>query len=162
MNRTIKYIIIGVVAFFVVMFLIMFLMHSVSFDNMQEETNSSTEGQASSQVQEPKTVKIGYKDISTKDLSAMLKNKDFTLVNVHVPYVGDIKGTDISIPFNTIANNLDKLPKDKTAKIVLYCQSGSMSRIAADTLSQLGYSNVYNVEGGMIQWQKDGNSIIKK
>jgi len=37
-----------------------------------------------------------------------------------------------------------------------------MSRVAADTLSQLGYTNVYNVEGGMIQWQKDGNSLIIK
>lgn len=159
MNKIIKYILIGIAVFFGIMAIAMIGMKVFGENNMQD--NMSSELNQKTATQEVKEVSA-YKDISTKDLASMLKNKDFTLVNVHVPYIGDIEGTDVSIPFNEIADNLDKLPKDKNAKIVLYCQSGGMSAIAADTLSQLGYSNVYNVEGGMIQWQKDGNTLVQK
>ncbi len=161
MNKTLKYILIAIAVFFAAMFLVMFFMRSSWTSEMaaQEENMQNIEKQAS--VQSVNT-SVEYKDISTKELSEMIKNKDFTLVNVHIPYIGDIEGTDVSIPFNEIANNLDKLPKDKNVKIVLYCQSGNMSAIAADTLAQLGYTNVYNMKGGMIQWQKDGNKLVQK
>ncbi len=92
----------------------------------------------------------------------MLKQKDFFFVNVHVPYEGEIQNTDVFIPYNEIASNLDKLPKDKNAKIVLYCRSGRMSGIAAQTLIKLGYTNVSHLAGGMIAWEKSGYVIIKR
>jgi rhodanese-related sulfurtransferase/nitrogen fixation-related uncharacterized protein len=158
MNKTIKYILIGIASFFGVMIIIMLFMWGLGPKDMQYEMQN--ELNQKTPVQEIPI--LGYKNISTKELAVMLDNKDFTMVNVHIPYVGDIEGTDASIPFNEIADNLDKLPEDKSSKIVLYCQSGNMSAIAADTLSQLGYTNVYDVTGGMIQWQKDGNTLVQK
>jgi len=159
MNKTIKYILIGIATFFGIMVIVMLFMGWFGSKDMQNEMQN--EMNQKSNIQTMNTISR-YQDISTKEFKSMLKNKDFTLVNVHIPYIGDIEGTDTSIPFNEISDNLDKLPTDKNAKIVLYCQSGGMSAVAADTLSQLGYTNVYNVEGGMIQWQKDGNSLIIK
>ncbi len=102
-----------------------------------------------------------YKNVTPKELNSMLKNKDFVLVNVHIPFAGNIPNTDLSIPYDQIDQNLSQLPADKAAKIVLYCRSGHMSQIAAEDLVSQGYTNIWNLKGGMIDWEKDGFEIQK-
>jgi rhodanese-related sulfurtransferase len=103
-----------------------------------------------------------YTDVSAVSLRTMLSDKDFPLINVHIPYEGEIEGTDLFIPFDEIEANVDKLPLDKGAKLVLYCRSGSMSATAARTLVDLGYSDVWNLDGGMIAWEEAGYPLLHK
>ncbi len=93
-----------------------------------------------------------YTNISPDELKAMLAKKDFVFVNVHTPYVGEIADTDLFIPSSEIEKNLDKLPKDKNAKLVLYCRTGMMSTPTVETLVKLGFTNVFNLVGGMNAW----------
>ena len=102
-----------------------------------------------------------YKDVSVNELAAMLKNKDFVFINVHIPFAGDIAQTDLSIPYDEIEQNLSQLPTDKNAKVVLYCRSGRMSAIAAEKLASLGYTNIWNLDGGMVEWEQAGYEIEK-
>ncbi len=100
-----------------------------------------------------------YKNVSPEELNVMLENKDFVSINVHIPFAGNIAGTDLSIPYDQIEQNLPQLPSDKNAKIVLYCRSGRMSAIAAEKLALLGYTNIWNLEGGMVDWEKAGYEL---
>jgi len=97
-----------------------------------------------------------YLNITAVTLNALLKKKDFFLVNVHVPYEGEISLTDAFIPYDQTMEKLGKYPADKSAKIVVYCRSGRMSDIAAEELVRQGYTNVSSLDGGMIQWEKSG------
>ena len=97
-----------------------------------------------------------YTDITVSELQQMLEKKDFTFVNVHIPFEGDIPNTDLSIAYNEIDQYLDELPAEKDAKIVLYCRSDRMSGIASETLVGLGYTNIFNLDGGMVAWEKAG------
>ncbi len=62
-----------------------------------------------------------YQDVTAKELDSMLKSKDFLFINVHIPFAGNIAGTDLSIAYDQIEQNLSQLPADKSMKIVLYC-----------------------------------------
>ena len=100
--------------------------------------------------------------ITSAQLAQRLREKNFVLVNVHVPYEGEISGTDVFIPFDQIGQNLDLLPADKSAEMVLYCRSGRMSEIAGNELSAIGYTNVSHLAGGMIDWAASGNEVLRR
>jgi len=102
-----------------------------------------------------------YQNVTPAELRTMLKDKDFVFINVHIPFAGNIAGTDLSIPYDQIEENLSQLPSDKNAKIILYCRSGRMSSIAAEKLVSLGYENVWNLDGGMVGWEQAGFEIEK-
>ena len=102
-----------------------------------------------------------YQNITPAQLKSMLENKDFLFVNVHVPYEGEISGTDDFVPYNEIEPNLSRFPGDKGVKIVVYCRSGSMSAIAAKTLVKTGYTNIWNLDGGMIEWERQGFQLVR-
>ena len=104
-----------------------------------------------------------YQNVTPDELNTMLKNKDFVFINVHIPFAGNIADTDLSIPYDQITapEQFSQLPVDKNAKVVLYCRSGRMSAIAADNLVSLGYTNIWNLEGGMVDWEQTGFEIEK-
>ena len=119
---------------------------------------SSPENNAVKLDQLPKNAD-GYADISVQQLAELVEGGELTLVNVHVPYEGEIPQTDLFIAYDEIAGHLDQLP-DKGAPIVLYCRSGGMSTSAARDLAALGYAHVLEVDGGFTAWQAAGYELV--
>ena len=103
----------------------------------------------------------GYADITVDQLAELMETQDLNLINVHIPYEGEIPETDAHIPFDEIADYLDDLP-GQDEPIVLYCRSGGMSTSAAAELASLGYTNVIEVDGGMIAWAEAGHELLNR
>ena len=94
--------------------------------------------------------------ISSGELNQVMQNEDIFLVDVHTPEQQHIKGSVLFVPFYEVEKNKDKFPKDKNSPIYLYCKSGHMANSAAKSLHDLGYSNLYNLDGGADAWRKAG------
>ena len=91
-----------------------------------------------------------------------LRQKGFFLLDVRSPEehrTGFIPGTDRNIDFRGIAQRHLEIGATFDDHIVVYCQSGHRSNIAADTLAELGYQYVYSVAGSMNAWQEAGYPV---
>jgi len=104
----------------------------------------------------------GYKNISEGQFVTIMDQKDFVLINVHIPYGGEIPKTDLLIPFNAIEQQRSDLPKDKDTKIVVYCRTGPMADVAAEKMVRMGYTRVIHFKGGMNAWKKTGRPLLFK
>lgn len=60
------------------------------------------------------------------------------------------------IPLGQIPNETDKLPKEQ--EYVMICRSGRRSMNAAEHMNEKGFSNVKNMQGGMLDW--DGELVF--
>jgi rhodanese-related sulfurtransferase len=103
-----------------------------------------------------------WTNVTPDRLAQMLGHKDFTFVNVKTPYIGEIDGTDLYIPYDQLTARASQLPQAKDAKILVYCRSGVESAQSAQTLLSLGYTNIWNLDGGMNAWQSSGRTIVQK
>ena len=101
-----------------------------------------------------------YQTLSIDELTTIVDNEPdrYTILNVHIPYTGEIQETDANVAFNDIDALTSTLP-DKDAPIILYCRSGNMSETATRELVALGYTNIYDVPGGMNAWQSSGREL---
>ena len=104
----------------------------------------------------------GYNNISVDQFSKMMDHKDFILINVHIPYRGEIAETDLLLPFHAIDQQKEKLPADKNTKIVVYCMSGPMGYVAAEKLVGMGYRRVIHFQGGMVSWKNSEKRLVNR
>ena len=71
---------------------------------------------------------------------------------------GHIPGA-VHIPYDELPGRLDEIDGDKTAEVVVYCQTGPRAVFAEDVLVRAGYTNVRNLEGDMRSWRRAGYPI---
>lgn len=104
-----------------------------------------------------------YRDITPDELNSLIQDEShLVIINVEDVYVGEIPGTDLFIPSSSFVNDIDELPEDKATPIVLYCLVGQKSADIAALLVESGYSNVYNLRSGMIEWDRQGYPVIQR
>jgi len=95
-----------------------------------------------------------FNTISPGEVRELLdNNEDFVLLDVrtHDEYTeGRIPGS-LLIPYDEIEELINVAVPDRNKKIIVYCHSGRRSRIASQTLIDLGYRNIYDL-GGINDW----------
>lgn len=68
--------------------------------------------------------------------------------------------TDDLIAYEQVPDSLGQLPEDKSTPIYLFCRSGRRSGIVTQFLREKGYSNAFNVAGGIVAWKAAGYETI--
>jgi phage shock protein E len=101
-------------------------------------------------------------NVKAEEFDKAIKKKGIQLLDVRRPAEyeeGHIKGS-------TLANWEDKADfekhtqhLDKNKPVYVYCRSGKRSGAAADFLSENGFTNVINLEGGILEWKQEGKEV---
>ena len=96
-----------------------------------------------------------YDQISGAEAKALMDSEsDYIIIDARTQEeydVGHISGA-IMIPEYEIADRAEKELPNKDQQILVYCRSGRRSKIAAEALVKLGYTNVKEF-GGIIDWE---------
>ena len=103
------------------------------------------------------------KEVTVQDLKKMMDaGENFQLIDVREAH--EHQFTNIGgelIPMGSIMNETDKI--DRNLKVVIYCRSGNRSANVIKALEQkLGFNNLYNLKGGVLEWAEKIDSNIKK
>ncbi|MCZ2115620.1 MAG: rhodanese-like domain-containing protein, partial [Anaerolineae bacterium] len=89
----------------------------------------------------------------------LLDNPDVFLIDVREPFeydAGHIPGITL-IPMGEVAQRLSEIPTDR--EVIVTCRSGNRSGQVADFLRSQGYTNIHNMEGGIVAWEKAGYPV---
>jgi rhodanese-related sulfurtransferase len=102
-------------------------------------------------------------EITVSELKTMKdNNEDFQLIDVREPYEYEIAniGGEL-IPMGEIPANIEKISKDK--KVIIQCKSGGRSGNIVNFLeAQYGFTNLYNLKGGILAWADQIDPSVAK
>ena len=93
------------------------------------------------------------KEKTVSELKQMMDSgADFQLIDVREPHefeICNLKGE--LIPMGEVPEHLDKISKD--IPVVIHCRSGARSgRICQYLEAEHGYTNLFNLKGGILAW----------
>ncbi|MBC8306391.1 MAG: rhodanese-like domain-containing protein [Pelagibacterales bacterium] len=100
-------------------------------------------------------IKGEFQLLEYQSYKSHIENTSVQLFDVRTPEeydLGHIKGA-VNIDFKNeeiFYRSFEKL--DKSKPVYLYCRSGNRSKKSADILIELGFSKVYDLKGGFIEW----------
>lgn len=109
--------------------------------------------------------KQNIQTIDSKTLRSWLDadEKEFVLLDVREPgevNAGKIEADDyLSIPRGLVEFQFTKKVKDLNKPVVVYCLKGARGVLVTQTLKELGYTQVYNLDGGVLAWIEKGHPV---
>jgi molybdopterin/thiamine biosynthesis adenylyltransferase/rhodanese-related sulfurtransferase len=105
-----------------------------------------------------KDAKDRITEVDTAGAEAEVAKPNTVVLDVREPdeyEQGAIPGA-IHIPRGHLESQVEGRILDRDAHIVVYCAGGTRSAFAADTLTQLGYTDVSSMAGGFNRWKDEG------
>lgn len=104
--------------------------------------------------------KSRIREIETEEAAAEVARPETVVLDVREPdeyEQGALPGA-IHIPRGHLESQVESKVADHGAHIVVYCAGGTRSAFAADTLAQLGYTDVVSMAGGFNRWKDEGRT----
>ncbi|HEX2850470.1 MAG TPA: molybdopterin-synthase adenylyltransferase MoeB [Acidimicrobiales bacterium] len=104
------------------------------------------------------TTKSRIREVDTAQAESEIAKPGVLLLDVREPdeyEQGAIPGA-IHIPRGHLESQVESKITDRDAEVVVYCAGGVRSAFAADTMQQLGYTNVISMAGGFNKWKNEG------
>ena len=104
--------------------------------------------------------KARIREIDTAEAETEVVRSGTVVLDVREPdeyQQGALPGA-VHIPRGHLESQIESRIPDHGAHIVVYCAGGTRSAFAADTLGQLGYSDVASMAGGFNKWKDEGRS----
>lgn len=105
----------------------------------------------------------GARQVDTLEAVRKINHDDALVIDVREPAEvaqGKIARAKL-IPMGELQKRIGELEKHKTKPIIMVCRSGSRSAGACGILSKQGFTDVYNLAGGMIAWQQSNLPVEK-
>jgi len=101
-------------------------------------------------------------EISVEELKSMIdKDKDFQLIDVRNQYEHNIASLEgLLIPLDDLDQRVSEIRTDKTT--IFYCRSGIRSAKAIKKLQKLGFKNLFNLKGGIMEWAEKIDPSLPK
>ncbi len=100
--------------------------------------------------------------VTPSDAVAVLAEPGVAVLDVRTPAefaTGHLEGAvNVDIEGGAFEQQVADLPKDAT--YVVYCRSGNRSGVATKQLADLGFTDVYDVQGGIVAWQSAGGAVV--
>ena len=134
---------------------------SSSSNSESPQTDSSLDAGAEA-ASDSANPQVSLGQITVDELAAALSSKDFLLINVHIPYAGEIPGTDADLPYTDVAAIEAFVGSNLDQKVVVYCLGESMSVPVGKTMVTDGYRSVRYLVGGLSAWQSGGHPVDYK
>lgn len=101
-------------------------------------------------------------DVNPKAAAQVLQESGTTVIDVRTPAeyaAGHLPGAvNIDVESATFEDQVKQLPKD--GQYLVYCHSGNRSGVATDEMATLGFTDVYDLQGGIEAWQADGGQVV--
>lgn len=108
--------------------------------------------------------KYGYLTISPKDLMGMKdRNSELIIIDTRLEQYfksGHIKGA-INLPSTNLKMTEKVLRKEKEKEIVIYSEDEERSKTTCEVLSNIGFSKIRNLDGGIYSWINSGQELVK-
>lgn len=95
------------------------------------------------------------KELTVQELKTKIDSQeDFQLIDVREPFEYEICNLHGElIPMGVILSETEKIAKDKT--VIIHCKSGGRSGVIINELEKRGYTNLYNLKGGILAYARE-------
>lgn len=103
-------------------------------------------------------LKVDFESIEQASIDQAKSERDATILDVRsrTEYASGHIRNALNIPLGELSKRLDEVPE---GKVIVHCQGGSRSAMAASLLQRSGRDDIENMAGGFSEWESEGNPV---